>query len=387
VVTSERWRQIEEILVASWEIDPELRDEFLRERCGNDSELLRELRGLDAADAATGQWTVPPGETAPPTQKLSHYELERLIGRGGMGAVYLAHRADGEFEQQVAIKIIGLPFELDEIRDRFRRERQILAGLKHPNITRLLDGGITGDGQLYLVMEYVDGVPINQFPANLDKKFDLFLSVCGAVQYAHQNLIVHRDIKPSNILVDRDGTAKLLDDSEATRTGFSMATLAYASPEQLRGEKAATLSDVFSLGAILYELLAGEKAFGDDLVSRVGAVEAAEVKLPMQLAGDLDIVVRKALALVPSERYQSVEQLAEDVRRYRAGEPVMAHAPSFRYRAGKFRPPQQTGFQRWRVALAYAAGGNRRRSLAIPERHRRTPEGRGARRRLAEAKQ
>ncbi len=314
--------------------------------------MLRELRGLDAADSATGQWTAPPGETAPPTQKLSHYELERLIGRGGMGAVYLAHRADGEFEQQVAIKIIGLPFELDEIRDRFRRERQILAGLKHPNITRLLDGGLTGDGQLYLVMEYVDGVPINQFPADLDKKLDLFLSVCGAVQYAHQNLIVHRDIKPSNILVDRDGTAKLLDfgaaklldDSEATRTGFNMATVAYASPEQLRGEKASTLSDVFCLGAVLYELLSGKKAFGDDLVSRLGAGKAAEVKLPKQFAGDLDTVVYKALALSPSERYQSVEQLAEDVRRYRAGEPVMAHAPSFRYRAGKFARRNKLAF-------------------------------------------
>ncbi len=352
VITSERWRQIEEILVASWEFDPELRDEFLRERCRNDSELLRELRRLDAADAATGQWTEPPSEPASSTQKLSHYELERLIGRGGMGAVYLAHRADGQFEQQVAIKIIGLPFELDEIRDRFRRERQILAGLQHPNITRLLDGGITEDGQLYLVMEYVDGVPINQFPADLDKKFDLFLSVCQAVQYAHQNLIVHRDLKPSNILVDRDGTAKLLDfgaaklldDSEATRTGFSMATVAYASPEQLRSEKVSTLSDVFSLGAILYELVGGEKAFGDDLVSRLGAGEAAEVKLPKQLPGDLDTVVRKALALAPSERYQSAEQLADDVRRYRNGEPVMAHPPSFRYRAGKFARRNKLAF-------------------------------------------
>jgi serine/threonine protein kinase len=344
VVTSEHWRHIEEILVASWGVDPELRDGFIRERCGNDLELLSNVRSLVEADSSVEQWTAPASETTALTQMLGHYELERLIGRGGMGAVYLAHRADGEFDQQVAVKIIGLPFELEEIRDRFRRERQILAGLRHPNITRLLDGGVTDDGQLYLVMEYVDGLPINRFPADLDKKLDLFLSVCGAVQYAHQNLIVHCDIKPSNILVDNDGAAKLLDfgaaklldDSDATRTGFRVATLAYASPEQLRGETASTLSDVFSLGAVLYELVAGEKAFGDDLGSRLGAGETRALKLPQPLAGDLDIVVRKALALVAVERYQSVEQLAEDIRRHRKGQPLLAHAPSWRYRAGKF---------------------------------------------------
>jgi serine/threonine protein kinase len=354
VVASERWRQIEEILVASWDIHPEFRDGFIRERCGNDLELLSNVRKLAEADSTLEQWKAPASDPTAFHKILGNYEMERLIGRGGMGAVYLAHRADGAFDQQVAVKIIGLPFDLEEIRERFRRERQILAALNHPNITRLLDGGVTDDGQLYLVMEYVDGVPINRFPADLEKKVDLFLSVCGAVQYAHQNLVVHRDIKPSNILVDRDGSAKLLDfgaaklldDSDATRTGFGMATVAYASPEQLRGEWVSALSDVFSLGAVLYELLTGEKAFGDDLASRLG--DARPLKWPLSLPPDLQIVVSKALALVPAERYQSVEQLAEDIRRFQNGEPVLAHPPSWRYRAGKFA-------RRNKLALSAAA--------------------------------
>jgi serine/threonine protein kinase len=270
--------------------------------------------------------------------------MDRLLGRGGMGAVYLAHRADGEFAQKVAVKIIGLPFELDVLRERFRQERQILAGLNHPNITRLLDGGVTGDGQLYLVMEYVDGVPIDSAPGDVNAKLDWFRDVCAAVQYAHQNLIVHRDLKPSNILVDASGAAKLLDFGSAkflagvdvTRTRFNMITLSYASPEQLRGEPATTLSDVYSLGAVLYQLIAGDKPFGEDLVSRLRDEESGGITLPKVLPGDLDVIVRKALAPSPAERYSTIEQLAEDVRRFRAGEAVLAHAPSFRYQAGKF---------------------------------------------------
>jgi tetratricopeptide (TPR) repeat protein len=344
-LTPERWRQIEQILIAAWETAPETRDAYLCDRCGTDSDLLWEVRSLSAARAAADQWRSP--EPPPPTiigHRLGPYELERLLCRGGLGAVYLAHRADGEFDQLVAIKLIGLPFELEAFRERFRRERQILAGLNHPNITRLLDGGVTDDGQLYLVMEYVDGVPIDRFPADPVGKLDLFLGVCAAVQYAHQHLVVHRDIKPSNILVDATGTPKLLDfgaakllaGAEVTRTGFGMMTTAYASPEQLRGEQASTLSDVFSLGAVLYELIAGEKAFGDDLVSRLRDEESGGVELPKPLPGDLDRVVRRALAWTPSERYSSAGQLAEDIRRYSDGEPVLAHPPSFRYRAGKF---------------------------------------------------
>jgi serine/threonine protein kinase len=261
-----------------------------------------------------------------------------------MGAVYLAHRIDGEFHHRVAIKIIGLHLEAAEMRKRFRRERQILAGLQHPNITRLLDGGITSDGQLYLVMEYVEGVPVTKFSATLETKLQLFQSVCAAVQYAHQNLVIHRDIKPSNILVDRAGTPKLLDfgaatlqdETDATQTGLGMFTIAYAGPEQLRGEKATTLSDVFSLGAVLYELITGQKPFGDSLTTRLRQSEAGELRLPKRLPGDLDTIIRKAMADRPAHRYQSVDQLAEDLRRYGTGEPVVAHAPSFSYRASRF---------------------------------------------------
>ena len=281
---------------------------------------------------------------SPAGLRMGAYQIERLLGRGGMGAVYLAHRADGEYSQKVAIKIIGLPFEIDVLRERFRQERQILAVLNHPNITRLLDGGVTPDGQLYLVMEYVDGVPIDQAPGELDVKLDRFRDVCAAVKYAHQNLIVHRDLKPSNILVNSDGTVKLLDfgsakllaGAEATHSRFNMITLSYASPEQLRGEPATTLSDVYSLGAILYQLITSEKPFGEDLVSRLKNDGLATLELPKPISGDLELIVRKALAPLAAERYSSVEQLAEDIRGFRAGQPVLAHAPSFRYQASMF---------------------------------------------------
>jgi len=324
---------------------------LIETRCGNDASLAAEVRSLldacKAEESATASRRTNPvngSGVAPDRKRIGPYEIDRLLGRGGMGAVYLAHRADGEFAQKVAVKIIGLPFELDVLRERFRQERQILAGLNHPNITRLLDGGVTGDGQLYLVMEYVDGVPIDSAPGDINTKLDWFRDVCAAVQYAHQNLIVHRDLKPSNILVGASGIAKLLDFGSAkllagtdiTHTRFNMITLSYASPEQLRGEPATTLSDVYSLGAVLYQLIAGEKPFGEDLVSRLRDEESGGITLPKVLPGDLDVIVRKALAPAPAERYSTVEQLAEDVHRFRAGEAVLAHAPSFRYQAGKF---------------------------------------------------
>jgi len=353
-----RWRLLQSIFHEVSEAPEKGRLALLEFRCDGDLELRERVQALLSAAERDAQFTESLSslgdEFSAQTDddvfethvgiRMGAYQLERLLGRGGMGAVYLAHRADGEFHQKVAIKVIGLPFELEFLRERFRQERQILAGLNHPNITRLLDGGVTAGGELYLVMEYVDGVPIDQFTADTATKLDLFRDVCSAVQYAHQNLIVHRDIKPSNILVDAGGAAKLLDfgsakllaGAEVTQTRLNMMTPAYASPEQLRGEPATTLSDVYSLGASLYQLVAGEKPFGDDLVSRLREHESGSVTLPKPLAGDLDAVVRKALAPVPSERYPSVEQLSEEVRRYRAGEPVLAHAPSFHYRAGKF---------------------------------------------------
>lgn len=353
-----RWHRLQDIFHEISTAPAGERVALLEFRCNGDAELRAQLERLLEASEEEALLTEArkPLEYAPLDLleddgfessiglRVGRYEIEKLLGRGGMGAVYLAHRADGEFSQKVAVKVIGLPFEIDVLRERFRQERQILAGLNHPNITRLLDGGVTGEGQLYLVMEYVDGVPIDQAPGNINAKLDWFLDVCSAVKYAHQNLVVHRDLKPSNILVDVNGTAKLLDfgsakllaGAEVTLTRFNMITLAYASPEQLRGESATTLSDVYSLGAILYHLATGERAFGEDLASRFQDQESGAIALPKPLAGDLGLIVRKALAPISAERYSSVEQLADDLRRFRTGQAVLAHAPSFRYQAGKF---------------------------------------------------
>jgi tetratricopeptide (TPR) repeat protein len=351
------WQLLQSIFHEVLGVAEEERPALLELRCHGDQQLQDKIQSLlqaaehdaklmDSRERKDDSFFQQPDDDSFETHlgsRMGAYQLEKLLGRGGMGAVYLAHRADGEFSQKVAIKIIGLPFELDVLRERFRQERQILAGLNHPNITRLLDGGVTGDGQLYLVMEYVDGVPIDSAPGDLNAKLDWFSDVCAAVQYAHQNLVVHRDLKPSNILVDASGTAKLLDfgsakflaSAEVTRSRFNMITFSYASPEQLRGETATTLSDVYSLGAVLYQLVSGEKPFGEDLVARLSE-KSAGIPLQKPLPGDLDAIVRKALAPAPRERYATVEQLAEDVRRFRAGEAVMAHAPSFFYQAGKF---------------------------------------------------
>ena len=209
-------------------------------------------------------------------KRIGPYEIDRLLGRGGMGAVYLAHRADGQFEQKVAIKLIDLPLATELFRERFRQERQILAGLQHPYIARLLDGGMSGEGELYLVMEYVDGVPIHRFCEERRLSSDranriCFLRACEAVQFAHQNFVVHRDLKPDNILVAEDGTPRLLDfgtakllspsldkqDSQLTRDGYLSFTPQYASPEQVLGNPITTASDTYSLGVLLYFLLTG----------------------------------------------------------------------------------------------------------------------------------
>ena len=357
-VVTGRWQLLQKLFHEISSVSDEERPALLESFCNGDADLRKQLESLLVASEEETRLI----EAHKPMRRthsdllnddsfdslaglrMGAYQIEKLLGRGGMGAVYLAHRADGEFSQKVAIKIIGLPFEIDVLRERFRQERQILAVLNHPNITRLLDGGVTSDGQLYLVMEYVDGVPIDQAPGDFDAKLDRFCDVCAAVKYAHQNLVLHRDLKPSNILVDVDGTAKLLDfgsakllaGAEMTHSRFNVITLSYASPEQLRGQPATTLSDVYSLGAILYQLITGEKPFGDDLVARLREQESGSVPLQKPIGGDLGLIVRKALASVPAERYSSVEQLSEDVRRFRAGQPVLAHAPSFGYQATMF---------------------------------------------------
>lgn len=313
---------------------------------------------------------------------VGRYRIEKRIASGGMGTVYLAARADEQFVQQVALKIVKRGMDTDEILARFRRERQTLAALEHPNIARLIDGGTTATGQSYLVMEFVHGEPIDVYcdrrRLDIEARLELFLAVCEAVRFAHQNLVVHRDLKPGNVLVTSAGVPKLLDfgiakvlDAENPRNATAVRdrrlTPEYASPEQVAGEQVATTSDVYSLGVLLYELLAGQRPY--DFTTRTPAdiqrvvadtePQAPSVKArhaadpdvrstaasarrssPEQLArrlrGDLDTIVLAALRKDPRRRYPSVENLAADVRRHLDRQPVSAHRDTWVYRAGKF---------------------------------------------------
>ncbi len=281
-----------------------------------------------------------------------------------MGAVYLAERADGQYQQRVALKLIKRGMDSEQVLARFRAERQILASLDHPNIARLLDGGSTEQGLPFFAMEYIEGEPIDTYASraglSVEDRLRLFLQVCGAVAYAHQHLVIHRDIKPLNILVTPEGTPKLLDfgiakvlhaggDETSTVTGMRLLTPEYASPEQVEGRHATTVSDVYALGVVLYELLTGRSPYR--LRSRtpqevVEAVRTTDPDRPSQagddekvrrrLRGDLDTILLTALRKEPDRRYQSVEQFAADVRRHLDGMPVLARPDTFGYRAGKF---------------------------------------------------
>jgi len=349
----------------------EERPALIQTLCGTDASLAAEVRSLLAAckaeESATASRRENPANSsggAPDRKRIGPYEIDRLLGRGGMGAVYLAHRADGQFEQQVAIKLIDLPLATDIFRERFRLERQILAGLQHPFIARLLDGGVSVEGDLYLAMEYVAGVPIHQFckdqSLSESKHLALFVRVCEAVQFAHQNLVVHRDLKPDNILVVEDGTPRLLDfgtakllspsvgkpGSELTREGFHSFTPQYASPEQVLGKPVTTASDTYSLGVLLYLLLTGTLPYE---LKELTTAEMLRVicneppRHPAEAAGpdrrlslDLQSILLKALRKEPSERYLTPEQLSVDIQAYLDGRPVAARHGSFRYRATKF---------------------------------------------------
>ncbi|MFN7963989.1 MAG: serine/threonine-protein kinase [Thermoanaerobaculia bacterium] len=320
------------------------------------------------------------------------YRLLEELGEGGMGVVYLAERADGEYRQQVAVKLLRDAHQGEQRATRFRTERQILAALDHPYIAKLLDGGTLASGAPFLVMEYVEGLPIDRYCARnalaLRDRLELFLKVCSAVSAAHQRLIVHRDLKPENILVNQAGDPKLLDfgiakllDAEATgwtvaatEFGSSPLTPRYASPEQVRGEPISTASDIFSLGVVLYELLTGRLPYPESDLATLQlmalicerdppapstAAAALPLRLPSQAAeplpyrlqeleGDLDAIVAKALRKEPAERYASVELLAADLRAYLEGQPVAARRGSRLYRASKF-------LRRHRLAAAGAA--------------------------------
>ena len=352
---------------------------------------------LDAGDLAHAlRETASGGATAREGDRVGVYRLDRLLGRGGMGSVYLAERDDGQFEQSVAVKLLHAGLDDPGSIRRFQTERQVLAALTHPSIAQLLDGGVTDTGVPYLVMEYVEGVPIDEFcdkrTLPILERLRLFRSVCAAVQYAHQNLIVHRDLKPSNVLVRPDGVVKLLDfgiakvlqpklEEEVTLTGQQVMTPRYASPEQVRHQPISTASDVYSIGVMLYRLLTGRFPFdaetpGDlihsicyvqpplpsqivtvvpghsphaveganqtNISERVSAESLAALRstnsrgLARALSGDLDDILLKALRKEPSKRYASAEQLSEDLERHVRGRPVRARPDSVRYRSEKF---------------------------------------------------
>jgi hypothetical protein len=308
----------------------------------------------------------------PAGQRIGHYTIVERIGQGGMGAVYRAVR-DDEFRMEVAVKV--LKRGTDQALSRFRAERQILAQLQHPNIARLLDGGATENGMPYFVMDYVRGAPLLDYAHSLTirQRLGLFRSLCAAVQYAHQNLVVHRDIKPANILVTADGTPKLLDfgiakildpaeDGQPTLTaaGLRLMTPDYASPEQVRGEPLTTATDIYSLGAVLYELVTGARPHHIDTWSP-SAIEAEictnEPRTPSSIApnidADLDNLILMALRKEPQRRYASAEQFSDDVRLYLEGRPIRARKDTLRYRAVKFLRRNRTGVA---VAALAAAG-------------------------------
>gem|GEM_PF-681256 len=376
----DRWRRTEEVFHRVLDAPAAERTALVKELCAGDVELLQEanslLKAWDAQEHLSAEYVASKPADSRVTQagrRIGPYQLERILGRGGMGAVYLAHRADGQFEQQVAIKLIDVPLAGDLFRERFRRERQILAGLNHPFIARLLDGGTGGEGELYLAMEYVEGVPISQHcrdqALSLRDKLALFKSVCTAVRFAHQNLVVHRDLKPDNILVLADGTPKLLDfgtaklldptevEGEFTREGFHAFTPQYASPEQVLGHAITTASDIYSLGVLLFLLTSGSPPYEFSNFSTAELVRVIcdeqpprpSEKAPLGVVdADVDAIVMKALRKEPEQRYPSVDALILDLEAYLDGRPVAARQGTLRYRALKM-------VRRNKVALTAAA--------------------------------
>jgi serine/threonine protein kinase len=383
------WMRVQQLFHQASEIEESSRAAFLSEACAGDEELRREVESLLKASDETGGFFENAvqksaasllGRLPAAGDRLGPYELKRPLGQGGMGSVFLAVRADGAFEKEVAIKLVRTGFDTPAARDRFRTERQILAALDHPDIARLLDGGEGPNGEPFVVMEYVEGVPLDEYcrqrKLSVEERIDLFRRICTVVAYAHRRLVVHRDIKPANILVTADGTpklvdfgiAKLLDATDSvpalTRVGERAMTLESASPEQILGKPITTASDVYSLGIVLYEMLTGQPPYRLD-GARPSEVEqiicrqeptrpstragddpdqvAESKKLVRRLRGDLDNIVLKALRKEPDRRYQSVEEFAEDLGRYRASFPVLARPDTWRYRAMKFVTRHKAG--------------------------------------------
>jgi predicted Ser/Thr protein kinase len=383
-----RRRQVEAIFEQAADLPPAAQAELLADRCAGDPLLRAEVETLlrhdgaaraglealvgQAAAAAGGSADCPGGPAGLAGAVLGHWRLVRELGQGGMGAVWLGERIAGDFDQQVAIKLIRPGLESAHLVQRFAAERRILAGLIHPSIARLYDGGAGPGGRPYLVMEYVEGRPLTAAAAEwpLARKLALFLAVADAVAYAHRNLVVHRDLKPGNVLVTAEGAPKLLDfgiaklldpDQEKTQTAAGLFAFSpeYASPEQVMGEPITTATDVYSLGLLLFELLTGQKAQPVTTLSPVALYRAvceaekprpsaAAPALRRELAGDLDAIVAKALRREGEARYANAAELADDLRRHLAKTPVRARRRTFLYRAGLF-------VRRHRAAVVAAA--------------------------------
>ena len=390
-MSPERWRQITEVFHSALAREAATRGALLDEVCADDLALRAEVDAMLAAHRDAGGFGDVPAFAAPaevpglqPGDALGAYRIEALIGSGGMGVVYLASRSDGQFARRVAIKRVGHATADADVLRRFGDERQILARLDHPNIARLLDAGLDASGVPYLVMEHVEGVPVTSYCRErklaVRRRLALFLKVCAAVQHAHQSLVIHRDIKPGNILVTPEGEPKLLDfgiarvlsdaqGGDATRTMNRALTLDYASPEQVRGDAVTTASDVYSLGVLLYELLADAKPYEVGARSLTEAIRLVCESVPTppsrvappekraELAGDLDQIVGKAMEKTPADRYGSVAELASDVAAHLDHLPVKARAHSSGYVARKFVRRHRAGTTVAAALLALLAGG------------------------------
>jgi serine/threonine-protein kinase len=382
------------------------RSSWLEHTCQDAPDILREVELLLQSHDMLGNFLEPPERSSPSAistlagKRIGAYRIVSVIGEGGMGTVYKAVRDYGHVQKQVAIKVVRGVLVNEGIIERFELERETLARLQHPNIAQLLDGGTTDDGLPYVVMEYVEGVPLDKYcddhSLDVTTRLQLFRTICGAVHYAHQNLVVHRDLKPGNILVDDSGAPKLLDfgvakildasqqveASDMTKAGLRFITPEYASPEQLRNENITTKSDVYSLGILLFKLLTGQRPydFGTQLPHEISravfeqvppkpstiVVKASASSLPVgvhlqklsrQLSGDLDNIILKALEKNHEKRYSSVEHLSEDIRRHLAGLPVSARSATFGYRAAKFIGRHKIGVAAATAIVLLLVGG------------------------------